>query len=245
MPSAPLVILTQEEADNARLDRYLAARGIATLSYPCIETVVLPYDGRALPGSRELEDFGVIAFTSKRSAAGLEPVRGRLKAAAPLVACVGDATAREVDVRLGLKCAIMPRKPTAAELAGAILERLSVATPLLYARGDKTTGELQTVLTAQGWDVSELIVYENRAPQIEPLALDGFAAAVFASPSAVERFFEANAGLKEAITCIAVGPVTGRSLRELGAARVFESPRPDLAYLADAVCDALEEGSTR
>src|SRR5512147_2864334 len=114
MPPAPVVILTQEPADNAALAGRLSGHGINTLSYPCIETRVLPYDGHTLRGGRELEDFGVIAFTSKRAAAGLFPVRERLAAAAPVVACVGEATAGEVMSWLGLKCDIAPARQTAA-----------------------------------------------------------------------------------------------------------------------------------
>lgn len=243
MPESPVVILTQEQTDNEHLGSKLDALGISWLSYPCIATQLLPYKGDTLPGGGELEDFKVVAFTSKRGVAGMLEVKERLLDARPIVACVGDATALEVKTLLGLDCSIRTRIQTSVGLTQAIANKLSEPAALLHPRGNKTSGEFKLTMEGQGWKVCEVVVYENIAPDMEPLGEVKTAAVVFASPSAAKRFFETNHDLTQRTSCIAIGPTTGQALHTLGAVDVIEAKQPSIDGLADSIRLNIQQGT--
>lgn len=242
MPANALVILTKEVADNTALAGFLAAHGLKSISYPCIATEILPRDPTELVGGRRLAEFRVLVFTSKRGAMGLAPARQLLNQSQPLIACVGDTTARAVEEHLGLRCDILPAgNRTAAGLAEEILKRFNAPEPLLHVRGDKTTGTLKQSLESAGWSVDELIVYRNYRPDIAPLNLTGPAVVVFASPSAAANFFAANEKLRTELTCVAIGPATAAQLRSIGITDVHVSGRPDPQAIAEAVASCIKE----
>jgi uroporphyrinogen-III synthase len=242
MPSAAVVVLTQEAADNAALAQLLAARGLASISYPCIATEVLPVDLSEPIGGRLLGEYRVLVFSSKRGALGLAPAKQVLSESQPLIACVGETTKRAVEEQLGLACRIMPAGDhTADGLAQEILKRLSTPELLLHVRGDRTTGTLKRRLEAGGWQVDELVVYRNCRPDLAPLDLAGPAVAVFASPSAADNFFAANARLRANLACVAIGPVTAERLRSIGVGEVREANRPDPSSIADVIAQYIGE----
>jgi uroporphyrinogen-III synthase len=243
MPAPARVILTQEPADSARLAAKLAALGHEALRYPCVATRLLPCCGDALPSGRGIEDFDVIAFTSKRGVAGIAHLRERIATCGALIACVGDATADAARRHLGATDFIVGSEQTSAGLAEATIAARGGPGALLHVRGDKSTGEFRRAMEGAGWTVEELIVYENTAPPLTPLEDAEGSGAVFSSPTAAQRFFALNSGLLKRIKCIAIGPVTARSLRELGAANITVAERPDDAGVLEAIEAAISASS--
>jgi len=242
MLSDPVVILTQEEPDNARLAEMLGSRGLSSFSYPCITTKYIPFDPEADVAGHRLADFRVIVFTSKRGAVGFVPAVRIVKDSNPLIACVGASTAHEVELRLGLECSITHESiKTAAGLAEAIIHCCGEPEPLLHVRGTRTGSALKDILETAGWNVSELIVYSNESPEIQSLEFHSRLVAVFASPSAAGRFFEKNESMKAILPCVAIGPVTGQALRSLGVIRLAESSQPELNSVAEAVERIIRE----
>ena len=242
MSPNPAVILTQEEQDNARLADLLAARGMSSISYPCICTSYIPFDPHGEIAGIPLREYGLVAFTSRRGVIGFEPASQLLEQSRPVVACVGESTAAEFESRFGFKAEIMPpENRTGAGLAGEICSRINAPVPVLYVRGTRASGEFSEPLRRRGWQVGELTVYRNDQPQMQPLALAGQAVAVFASPSAAARFFQVNPGMTGSIPCVAIGPVTQRSLRELGVERITAAARPHLESVAESVEILLRE----
>ena len=244
MPGNPVVILTQEEDDNARLAQLLSDHGISAMSYPCIATRLLPFDPARLPGGRGLGDYHILAFTSRRGVAGVAAAAAQLRRHSPVIACVGEATAETAEQLLGLPASIVPEQQTGEGLARAIIAEFKQPVPLLLVRGTKTSGTLQRAMQSAGWDVDEIVVYENISPQPEPLGRIQHCSAAFASPSAAECFFAANPGLKEACTCVAIGELTASRLSELGATEIITARRPSIEGLATALVELSNKEST-
>ncbi len=240
MQSAKTVILTQEEDSAGELAAALHSAGLKTLSYPCIATRHIPFDGGFKIGGKSISEFDVYAFTSRRGVGGAIPARDAIASRRAKIACVGEATADAVLQLLGLRCDILPAlKYTGEALAAAIADTVSLPASVLHFRGSKTAGDFKCALEKLGYDVGELVVYENLSPEIEPLEKGSFIAAAFASPSAADRFFDVNGHLKSDLLCFAIGPTTAAKLRELGAPIIHESPSQTMASLAATIIEVL------
>jgi len=242
MSTDQAVILTQEQTNNELLGARLDELGIKWQSYPCIATRMLPYSGNEMLCGRALENFKVIAFTSKRGVLGMVEVRERLQDSQPLIACVGDSTALAVKTELGLSCTIKPKLQTSVGLTQAIVNRIGEPAALLHPRGNKTSGEFKLTMEGQGWEVCDPVVYENLTPEMEPLADLQNAVLVFASPSAVSRFFETNPDDVDNHRCVAIGPTTSKSLERRGVKHVTESNQPTTDGLVKAIQSTLQQG---
>lgn len=242
MPPAFVVILTQEAEDSALLAAELCSRGVEVVRYPCLETRYLEFDPASPVAGRALAQYPWVAFTSKRGAIGAVPAREVFARSQPRVACVGAATAREVTLRLGLVCSVAPElEQTGAGLAQAIITGGGAPGPLLHIRGSHSSGELCQALAAAGWELGELVVYENCAPELQPLGLAGPAIAVFASPSAANRFNAANPGLISQVASVVIGGTTQRCVMQLGAQRVIEAEQPSQSGLLAAVLKVMQQ----
>jgi uroporphyrinogen-III synthase len=241
MPGTPVVILTQEADDNARLAELLSARGIPTHSYPCIATRLLPFDDTALPSGRSLADYRIVAFSSKRGVAGIAGAGEHLRKLAPVIACVGTATAEAAGQMLGLQASIVPDNQTGEGLARAILREFATPVPVLLIRGNRTSGTFQRILQKSGWPVDEVVVYENTSPSPEPLGLLGDCIAAFASPSAAECFFSANPELARTCRCVAIGEATAQRLEEIGLTDVALARQSSMQALADRIIELCGE----
>lgn len=242
MPGIPVVILTQEEDDNARMAALLEQRGVEAYSYPCIATRMLPFDQLSLPQGRSLGSYRIVAFTSRRGVTGMTGAAEALRTSGAVIACVGDTTAAAVQQTLGLQAAIIPEVHTGEGLAQAIAGGFPSPVALLLVRGNRTAGAFQSTLRELGWDVDEVVVYEHVSPHPEPLGQLKSCVAAFASPSAAECFFGSNPNMIKTCICVAIGSTTGERLRELGAVNIVEAARPNQSDMVEAICQVCEEG---
>jgi len=243
MPSALVVILTREHEDNLALLERLNQLNIETLEYPCIATRLIPFSGKTVCSGQKLEDFKVIAFASKRGVAGMRPVAAALaKNSRIVMAAVGEATARAFEDMAGRKADIVAESQTGEGLAKAIIAKFPKPVAVLYVQGNKTTGEFKDLLLQKGFEVCDLKVYENFAPEVKPLKLDRPAIAVFASPSAAQAFFAANSHLLKTIACVAIGPTTRKALVNLGSKNILVAARPGVEELVAAVQCLIKNG---
>ncbi len=233
------VVLTRESEDNRALAALLEPEGIDVIDYPCIairpirppETLI-----RALEGG---DAFKSVVFTSRRGAAIFmeSPGAGREALAKTLVAAVGGKTA-ETLAAFGVRVDVAAAEQTGESLARDLLARLGPGDRVLHVRGNLTTGVLARTLEAGGVSVAELVVYENVRPELAPLEEDARYVVVCASPSAAERFLEANPWARSG-RFIAIGPVTAGRLKELGVRDVAQAPAPDNLSLRDMVRSAV------
>jgi len=213
MALAPVqsVILTREPEDNAELASLLESEGFEIVQYPCIETRFIK---SAVP---DMSEFDVIVFTSRRA------VRGAFHNASAdvfrqhMLAAVGEASAHELKLH-GLSVNIVADPPNAENLAERLCAAMSSGGRILNIRGSLSLDILKKACSNNGLEVSEWIVYENLAPQLNPLERVADYA-VFASPSAAERFFSVNSGMLEKLRCVAIGPTTLSAIKKLNASQ--------------------------
>ncbi len=210
------IVLTRESADNAPLRRRLERHGLVVDECPCVATRLFPYSGEPLDGGAVLEDFEVVAFSSRRGVKGVATQASRL-ATVSLLAAVGPGTARAVERLVGRSPDMVPPEGTGEAMAGLILDRLPEGGRVLLVRGRESTGAFQKKLgEGENLQLTELIVYENFEPDIAAVHPEGWVIVLFASPSAVRRFFHSNPHLLSRSTAVAIGPTTKAALEVAG-----------------------------
>ena len=234
MPAHRIVILTREAEDNLGLIEKLKPYDLEILEYPCIATRLIPYSGGEICG-RKLEDFAVVAFTSKRGVAGMAQVSERLLRSSQILAAVGAATAAAVEKQFGRNAELVAEPQTGEGLAQTILARFQNPVSVLYVQGAKTTGKFKRLLKKGGFEICDLVVYENLPSELKPLTLNKPALAVFASPSAAANFYHTNPLLRDSVPAVAIGPTTRKELRTLGVPRITLASKPDPDYLVECV----------
>ena len=266
MPTDPVVILTREPADNDPLRRILAEKGVRVVVYPCIRTERISPESWQWPPRRSLDEFRVLAFTSRHGVEGFAPAwRGRTRPDL-IVAAVGAATARAAEQHLGSVPDVVADPPTGEQLAFQLLEclavpgaderpgdprseRLAVPIPagpvpeprVLWIRGDRSTESFRQLLDSHGIEVAELVVYRHQTVQLETVSASLPAVLVFASPSAAGNFFRFNGDQWRSAPCVAIGPTTASRLAGLGCRGVVEAPAPDPETLAACIQKSLQE----
>jgi uroporphyrinogen-III synthase len=234
------VVLTRESEDNRPLAALLEADGIEVVDYPCIAVRLLEPPLSVL---RALDQgaYRAVVFTSRRGVTALMAALGRaggMRLGDALVAAVGRKTAESLAF-LGVAVDLVAPEQTGESLARSLLPLLEAGDRVLAVRGDLTTGAVRDMLEAGGMTVEEAVVYENRDPALAPLPADGTYVVVCASPSAAERFLEANPGLRTS-PFVAIGPVTARRMEELGIESPVVARAPDHASLCEGVRRALK-----
>ena len=242
MHTLPVVILTREAGDNRAVAARLISEGYSVVEYPCISVCMRPVD--AISGKvADFNDYAVLIFTSKRGVMGVAHMADAIRETRADIAVIGSGTAQHLIDITGRQANIMPKEATGEATARALIDAYPRGTKMLYLRGDMTTGTMADMLDDSGMDLHDVVVYENIAPQLQPLFPEGPAIAVFASPSAVHRFFEANPHLA-AIPCVAIGPVTADELKRRGISEIYVSKGTDTSAIVDCVQHTASQGET-
>ena len=242
------VLITRARAQGAKLAKAIEEHGGEVVWVPAIQTVALPLDEAGREILQTLGRFRWVAFTSENSAKhffrllkdeGLKlPEHLRL-------ASVGPATTRELAVR-DLKVEAQPQTFSGLDLA-KLLEGKHPPGRLLLPRAKEGRDDLAEHLTASGWEVVPLAVYETRPAPIKPdhvWAIEqGVDAALFASPSAVKALWDAlpetaRAVLRKAV-CQPIGPTTAEAMRAVGLTPAPLPPESTAEGLVKAILERL------
>jgi uroporphyrinogen-III synthase len=226
----PSLLLTRPETQShalaAQLDPRLLA-GVEVVISPLLRIVptgVVPDLG---------PDTGAI-FTSARAVELAPPGQGRM------AICVGERTARAAAAS-GWR--IAETAETADALVAALQDRPGGA--LVHLAGKHRRGEIASRLTAAGWQVAEITLYDQ-----EPAALTPQARALLTSEGPVivplysprsAALFAAQAGPARGITVVAISAAVIEALGDF---------RPDEVILADRptgedMCQGIEKALTR
>jgi uroporphyrinogen-III synthase len=252
MNAVPRVVLfTRPLMPGGPEEQVLAAEGCRALTVE-----VLRFEaGRDLDrlGGRLREDpaFDMAAVTSRRAAEALAAALKDLPAERrPRCAAVGPASAAPLR-EAGFEVDVPPpgSGAGAARLASHLLHALHRGSRVLFARGNLSLEILPGSLRARGVEVEELEVYHtvpagaDVAALLEALGRRAVAAAVFASPSAVDGLRallapEAWEQLME-LPAVAPGDTTAEALLEAGALRVERAGEPGRAGIAGALAGVL------
>jgi Uroporphyrinogen-III synthase len=111
--------------------------------------------------------------------------------------------------------------PEGAVLANLLKNALPVGSRLLMVRGNLRAGEIDTILRQAGYQLEDLIVYENVDVPIAALQPFPVAAVFIASPSAAQRLLTANPWMRDR-RMFTIGKTTAQALTMLGAINVEE-----------------------
>ena len=201
---------------------------------------------------RQLDSYQWVILTSSNVVRVLEERAAALgvaltRHAGLRVAAVGKATATAA-ADVGLKVDLVPESYVAESLAEGLLERAAGARMLL-ARAAVARDVIPDLLRAAGAVVDVVDAYRNVMPEAAPVELraalaGGIDAATFTSSSSASHLKEAveAAGLTwplEGVRAVSIGPVTSRTLRELGWEPAAEAEPYDISGLIGAVVRVL------
>src|SRR5688572_6814790 len=162
------------------------------------------------------------------------------------IAAVGEATAAALS-DLHLRVDLQPKKASGEELAEELIKRESIdSAKILVITGNKNREVLVEKLHEARAIVDTLPVYKTEETDLaaDPVAGDfkarGADAILFASPSAVQSFFDQAAALKlgtKARKPLAgsIGPTTTAAMKQLGVPVDFEAGEPSLDALVAAL----------
>ncbi len=206
----------------------LEAEGFTVIERPSIAVKMMPYRRDAIDDNKKLDDFDIIAFTSKRGVEGAAPVAEQIRKANRQIAVVGQKTAEAVETIIGRPPDIIAEPQTGEVLARTICREKDAPCSLLHFRGAKANPAFKRILEKKGIHVTQAIVYKTEAPEIKPIDAEGQVVIVFASPSAVKNFIKVNnTSIRNAAACIAVGPVTAEALKKHKAPNIVVADAPD------------------
>lgn len=227
------VVITRTRQQASDLSRRLAELGADVIEAPTIE-LIEPADWTAVDEVlRSAGGFDWIVFTSQN---GVEFTRRRLfelKLDARAfgnakIAAIGDATADAVRRELCLSVDLCPPSFVAEALGDALVERGAVrGKRFLLLRADIARPVLRERLRDAGAaEVRDVAIYETRpARELPPRALEALEAGevgwvTFTSSSTAQNFVQLLGGrhaqLLANVRIASIGPITSKTLRELG-----------------------------
>ncbi|MGD0894092.1 MAG: uroporphyrinogen-III synthase [Terracidiphilus sp.] len=163
------------------------------------------------------------------------------------VAAVGEATAA-VARDLGFLITFVPESYVAESLVEGVAGQ-AAEKRILLARAAIARDVIPDALRAAGATVDVVDAYQNGMPEPAPRLLrdavaKGLDAATFTSSSSVTHLAEAAeaAGVQwplAGVAAVSIGPITSKTLRELGWEPAFEANPSDIPGLINAVSQLL------
>ncbi|MFI5065473.1 MAG: uroporphyrinogen-III synthase [Streptosporangiales bacterium] len=249
------IVITRPREQSAEWRAQLEALGAAVLQLPLIQ-VTKHYDKQTLVEVfAEIGQYEWIVFTSANGARfffeefhrAFDDLRsiGLVQ-----FAVVGEATAEVVRAQ-HLRVEVQPKKASAEELARRLMERESLdSAKVLVVTGNLNRDTLVDMLSDARAIVDRLPLYKTEETDLasDPIAGDfrqhGADAVLFASPSAVQSFFDQAAAFKlntQARRPLAgsIGGSTTAAMQQLGLPVDFEAATPSLDALVEALLPKL------
>jgi uroporphyrinogen-III synthase len=211
------VVITRSIAQNESLRRLLEARGARVVEVPLIAVVEPDDEGRERDEVlQRFEDFDWIVVTSPNGADRVAPFLSAAHAAGdakrfPLIAAVGEATARSVGTPVAL-CAEPARSDVLAQ------QSPEGSGSVLVVQGNLADNQLSDDIESKGWTVTRVVAY--RTVHLRPtkeMMLPALSADVLllASGSAATAWFDAF-GASTPPYVVAMGPSTAKVAVNLG-----------------------------
>jgi uroporphyrinogen-III synthase len=250
------VVLTRPTGSSADWRERLLARGAEVVELPLIK-VSKAVDLNTL--AEVLQEFGAYEWVIFTSANGVKyffeefiRVHEDIRALGLVrIAAVGEATADALR-NLHLRVDLQPKKASGEELAQELIKRESMdSAKILVVTGNKNREALVEQLHEARAIVDTLPVYKNEETDLaaDPVAAEfrakGADAILFASPSAVQSFFDQAAALKLAPKARkplagSIGPTTTAAMKQLGLPVDFEAGEASLDSLVAALLAKLK-----
>ncbi|MGB8028827.1 MAG: uroporphyrinogen-III synthase [Terracidiphilus sp.] len=246
------VLVTRAAHQAGKLSEGLRALGAEPVEVPVIE-IQPPLDFAPLDRAlRELDSYDWLILTSANTVRALAKRAAKLglslAAATHLnISAIGEATA-EATRQAGLAVALVPESYVAESLTRSLAVQ-TCGKKVLLARAAVARDVIPHALRAAGATVDVVDAYRNVIPSSAPTLLHealqkGIDAAAFTSSSSVTHLADAarHAGIAfpfARVAAISIGPITSKTLRELGWEIAAEASPSDVSGLIQAVARTL------
>lgn len=242
------IVVTRTRAQAGGLSARLAALGADVLELPTIR-IEPPADVRGFAelvidahsydwivftspnGVNAFFEFFYRAYTDAREIGGAK------------IAAIGPATAQRVK-EFRLLPDLTPKEFVAESLIEAFEEVGSIENErILIVRAEKTRDIIASALTKKGAIVDEAVGYRtvpetlesDRTGALRRFREEGADLVTFASSSAAENFQALELPLPAGLKFASMGPVTSRTLKQLGLEVAVEAPAATLDAFASAI----------
>ena len=252
------VLVTRALHQAGKLSEGLRALGAEPVEVPVLE-IRPPATFEPLDKSlRQLDHYDWLILTSANAASALAGRAAELglKLQPPptlKVAAIGDATAAAVR-NIGFPVTLVPESYVAESLLKG-LTKLVAGRRVLLARAAIARDVIPDVLRQSGAEVEVVDAYRNEMPAAAPDQLRealarGIDAATFTSSSSATHLAEAAHAAAIAfplakVLAVSIGPVTSRTLRDLGWKPAAEADPSDIPGLLSATVRALQTRPAR
>lgn len=238
------VLITRTRHQASTLADQLKALGATTLLIPTIE-IAPPESFKGFDAALAvLETYDWLIFTSANAVEAFHR-RPKTLTKIPNIAVIGPATARAVEA-IGLHVSLMSPQFVAESLAAALAPYAAQA-KMLLVRAAEARDILPDALTAAGAILTVADAYRNQVPAAAIPALELlFAdptrhphAITFTSASTATNLFSlleaASLGLPHEVALASIGPITSRTLIDLGHPPHVEATEPTIPALVHAL----------
>jgi uroporphyrinogen-III synthase len=246
------VLVTRAAHQATKLSDGLRALGAEPVEVPVLE-IQPPQSYAALDDAlAHLDRYDWLIFTSANA---IPVIHDRMmdlgipcSSIRARIAAIGNATAQAVDALLHLTVSITPAEYVAESLVAELAPQIA-GKRVMLARAEIARDVIPNALRAAGATVDVVDAYRNVLPAAAPEMLrkalsDGIDAATFTSSSSVTHLAAAAraAGIAfpfAGVRAVSIGPITSKTLRELGWEPAAEASPSDIAGLVAAVSQFL------
>jgi uroporphyrinogen-III synthase len=211
------VVITRSITQNESLRRLLEARGADVVEVPLIAIAEPDDEGRERDEVlQRFHEFDWIVVTSPNGAERVAPFISAAEAAGdaprfPLIAAVGDATARTLNTAVSVIA-----QPARAEILAEQFPEGSGT--VLLVQGNLADESLAESISAKGWSLTKVVAYRTVQLRPTPEMMEPALQAdvlLLASGSAVSAWFE-SIGTRTPSIVVALGPSTAKVATALG-----------------------------
>lgn len=250
------IVVTRAQNQAGKLTALLENKGAEVIELPLIE-VKRTFDAQRLSKIFSgIASYEWILFTSANGVRFFFEIFYKafddIRCLGPMrIAAVGAATAQEIQ-RHKLKVDLIPEKANGNALANALIKKESIANlQILAITGNLNSEDLVRRLESEGQAIVDTLpLYETTNTDLDqhPAATlfrkKGADAVLFTSSSTVKSFVEQSASLKLESSAIhptfgSIGPITTKTLKDVGLRIGFESEQAGLEPLVNATIKHL------
>jgi uroporphyrinogen-III synthase len=246
------VLVTRAAHQAGKLSDELRANGAEPVEVPVLE-ICPPENFEPLDRAlRQFDEYDWLILTSANTVRALVERGAALglvfdSKGSPKVAAVGAATSAEAR-NAGFSVALVPESYVAESLVESLAGQV-MGKKVLLARATVARDVIPDALRAAGAVVDVVDAYRNRMPAHAPEKLRralaaGVDAVTFTSSSSVLHLADAAcaAGLSfpfVGVAAVSIGPITSKTLRDVGWEPAIEASRSDIPGLVEAVLQLL------
>ena len=232
------IVLTRSAEDCESWAAGLQARGLNSVSLPCIETAVLESATLRTSLNAALAEADWLVVTSQRGVTSLASLLDHSLPTQLRIAAVGRSTADRATALFG-RTDLVPQTATAAGLADELAAQLkSGPTKIVLALAENAGDVLTDTLKRAGAQCHRFDVYRTIAAaarsERQTLSELGGNTVFLASPSAVLGFVN-QVAIDDTARLVSIGPSTTAAIERAGLPVFAQAATPNLTGMLDAI----------